>query len=219
MTAAERLASFARQQLRSILDLSGDVLYSSATTLRPGRVYLLGHNPGGSPEQKMSANIRRSLETLPTKIMNNYLDQSWGGRPVGASPLQVRVKWLLESLGLDPREVAASNLIFPRSQDAAASRFVEFAELCWPVHEQILDFMKPSLVIAFGNSEYSPYTFLARKYSANSEVRIPSGHGTWVCRAFVVPGRFGVVGLPHLSRYKVTGHHHVVAWIKSIIAL
>src|SRR5262249_13392113 len=43
-----------------------------------------------------------------------------------------------------------------------------------------------------------------------------SGHGDWKCRSFVVPGRFRVVGLPHLSRYDITAHANVIAWIKRI---
>ena len=45
-----QLTEFARAQLRSILHKSGEVLYSGAATLPPGEVYLLGLNPGGSPE-------------------------------------------------------------------------------------------------------------------------------------------------------------------------
>ena len=54
-------------------------------------------------------------------------------------------------LGLDPRSVAASNLILVRSRDAAGSRFGQFAELCWPVHQEILRLIRPRLVIAYGN--------------------------------------------------------------------
>ena len=219
MTRIERFASDARRHLRQIARLSGEVIYSSAATLTLGPLYLLGHNPGGSPDNNDLPTIGRSLHKLPTRTTNSYLDYCWNGRPPGGSPLQVRVRWLLEQLGLDPRRVLASNLIFPRSRDAATSKFEHFAELSWPVHEQILTLVQPRLILAFGNSGRSPYSFLARKFQMDSEARLPSGHGMWACRTFVVPGRFRVVGLPHLSRYRINGHPKVINWIKSLRAL
>jgi hypothetical protein len=207
------LCQFAHRQIGPILDQSGEVLYSAAATLTPGSVYVIGHNPGASPTTKARPTIRRCLARLRTKTLNNYIDLSWHGRPPGRAPLQLRVTWLLTSLGLDPHKIAASNLIFTRSRNVATSRF-DRAELCWPVHERILDIVRPSLVIAFGNSGDSPYNFLKRKFLAESERCTSAGHGNWKCRAFVVPGKFIVIGLPHLSRYKIDKCPHVVHWIE-----
>ena len=90
------------------------------------------------------------------------------------------------------------DLIFVRSRDAAASQFDVYADLCWLVHEQILQIVKPELVVVFGNSN-DCRTPTERKFRAQSHERYPSGHGTWTCRSFLVPGRFRVVGLPHLE--------------------
>jgi hypothetical protein len=218
MAVAHRLANFARVQLEPILDLSGKILYSSVDTLKPGRVYLLGHNPGGSPLTKASQTIRLCLDALPQKVTNDYFDESWKNRPVGTSFLQLRVKWLLQQLGLNPREVAASNLIFPRSVAVAESQFAKLSEICWPVHERILDIVTPALVIVFGNSGQSPYAFMRRRFNPSSETAVPSGHGTWTCRTFRVTGRFRVVGLPHLSRYNVRAHAHIATWLNSFLA-
>jgi hypothetical protein len=216
--APEEIADFARAQLTSVLSQSGEILYSAALTLRSGPVYLLGHNPGGDPNDRGLPNVGQSLDDLPTKTINSYLDTVWSRQHgVGQAPLQRRVVWLLESLGLKPRDVAASNLIFVRSPDVRGSRFREYSELCWPVHERILDVVKPRLVLVYGNSHPSPFEFLLNVFGADVEQpECPSGHGTWMCRSFQVPGRFRVVGLPHLSRYDVTGHPEVVRWINSI---
>src|SRR4051794_20337564 len=156
--------------------MSGEVLYSTGATLRPGLVYLLGHNPGGDCNNPLLPTIGRSLDALPAKTLNSYLDTSWSGRrAIAESPLQQRVVWLLSRLGLDPRDVAASNLVFPRSRDAATSQFDRFADMCWPVHEWILGVVRPQMLIAYGNSEPSPYTYLARKYGAVTQVEYPSG--------------------------------------------
>jgi len=176
---------------------------------------LLGLNPGGSTERKVDRTIRRSLDELPNKVTNNYLDQSWGGRNTASNPLQRRVSWLLERLGFDPSEVAASNLIFVRSRAAKGLAFTRLAEICWPVHERILAIVKPTLVLVFGNSTSSPFSFLCTKFGVERASTFPSGHGAWACRDFVVPNRFRVVGLPHLSRYNIIGHPEVVEWIKA----
>src|SRR5262249_27330609 len=96
---------------------------------------------------------------------NSYLDTIWSrNRTVGGAPLQRRVVWLLESLGLHARNVAASNLIFFRSRDAAGSQFRRFATLCWPVHERIIQIVRPRLVIVYGNSGVSPFSYLLNEY-------------------------------------------------------
>jgi hypothetical protein len=189
------------------------VLYSGVTTLPPGPLYLLGHNPGGDPSDGQLMTIRQSIEGLPRQAFNSYLDSTWSGR----NTLQCRVIWLLSALGVHPRRVAASNLCFVRSRAAKTSRMREYAEMCWPVHEEILKVVRPRMVIVYGNSANSPYEFLADKFGLVQPATFRSGHGTWSCRTFVVPGRFRVVGLPHLSRYDITTHLCVVQWIKSLL--
>lgn len=215
MRTVEHFANFAREHLREILHESGEVLYSAASTLRPGEVYLIGHNPGGDAKNRDLPKIGRSLDDLPNKKTNSYL-QSWNGRAAGKAPLQRRVRWLLESLGLDPSKVAASNLIFPRSRDAAGSQFRKYSRLCWPVHEELLGVVQPALVIAYGNGGQSPYRFLLNQFGPDGEERCNSGHRPWLCRSFVVPGRFRVVGVPHMSRYDISAHSEVVEWIKNL---
>jgi hypothetical protein len=221
--APRQLVAFVRQQLdASLLQMSGEVLYSGAATLTKGEVYLLGHNPGGDPNNPRFPTVGGSLDALPARTVNGYTGTVWNGQTVpGAHPLQLRVVWLLSTLGLNPQDVAASNLIFMRSRDAASSQYDRFAELCWPVHDWILNVVRPRLVIVYGNSDRSPYGFLARKFAGMDSATDPqtcwSGHGDWACRSFLVRGRFRVVGLPHLSRYKVSAHPKVGEWIKSLM--
>jgi hypothetical protein len=210
-----RLVEMARHHLRGHLRESGELLYSGASTLRCGELYLLGHNPGGDANNRALPQLGRTLHDLPTKDWNNYL-VSWNGRPDGQAPLQRRVKWLLKRLGVEPSKVAASNLIFMRSPDAAGSRYRDYSRLCWPVHKQILEIVRPRLVIAYGNGAQSPYRFLLAQYGFPAEDSCPSGHRPWVCRTFVVPGSFRVVGVPHLSRYDISAHSDVVSWIKKL---
>lgn len=152
VTTPQELANFARSQLASVLERSGEVLYSGASTLQPGEVYLLGLNPGGSPDDPRLAKltIGASIAELPTKTHNSYLDTTWVGRAF----LKRRVKWLLPALGLNARDVAASNVSFVRSPDKKTAQIAHLGDLCWPVHERILDIVRPRLVLTYGDDAY-----------------------------------------------------------------
>ncbi len=228
---SELVTDFVREaeiQLSPLLAESGKVLYSAASTLTQGGIYLLGFNPGGDPEHPDSRSIGENLHALPGKKTNDYLDESWA-RPVGdpfrpgRHPLQRNLRSLFNSLGQDLRSVCASNLIFVRSKKAVETQYSEYAGLCWPIHEMILDTVQPSTIIAFGNSEWSPYSYLCEQLGqgAAQATPFPSGHGNWVLRAF--PGmykgrRVSVVGLPHLSRYTVRNRVEVIRWLQEQIA-
>lgn len=219
MTVKE-LVSQSERILEPILDLSGKVLYSGVETLVPGELYILGLNPGGKSDPQDDT-VRDRLRMLPEKTTNDYIDESWRKAPEGTRPLQRRLRWLVNQLGFDLRDVCASNLIFVRSARASLSRFPEFAKLCWPVHECILRIVRPKVILCFGNSGISPFRFLHEHGIASSNIEsIPSGHGSWRCKAF--HAEFSgtlttVVGLPHLSRYEIEGKDHVIQWIASFL--
>jgi hypothetical protein len=194
---------------RSILDHSGEVLYSSVRTLRRGPVYLLGLNPGGSP-MRVPVTVRRRLRELPRHDWNNYT-VGWGGRPAGAHPLQRGIRFVAESLGLDLADICASNLIFTRSPDERSCGYPGAARACWPLHEAILGIVRPQMIVTFGRQ---PYYFLRAQLPEVRTLRsIPAGHGTWQCRAFRSASRV-VVGLPHLSIYAIHRHPKVGAWLR-----
>jgi hypothetical protein len=218
MSSAADLRDFAKQRLASIASRSGRILYSAAATLRPGPIYLLGLNPGGDPATHHDT-VAQSLNELPSRTFNAYIDESWAGQPLGCSRLQRRVRWLLERLGLNVREVCAANLIFVRSSNSTGSGYPTTAELCWPVHEHILRIVQPRAIVAFGNSGVSPFRFLQAHYGAQTLASFPSGHGTWSCFGFTAPTGIKVVGLPHLSRYAINKHPEVVGWLQRYAAL
>jgi hypothetical protein len=210
---------FSREQLRDVLDVSGQVLYSGASTLRKGEVYLLGLNPGGDPNNQALMTIRQSLDSLVSADMavsgvrqsewNSYVHATWKGRDT----LQRRILWLLRQLGRDPLDVPASNLIFPRSRDEKCLRYEAYADMCWGVHERVLDIVEPRWVLTYGNT---PYRCLGNRFGVLNERRFQAGHGDWACRSFEVPGRFRVVGVPHMSLYAINRHPEVVDWIKQL---
>lgn len=218
MSIAAELRDFSRPLLAPIATRSGRVLYSSADTLRPGSLYLLGLNPGGNPVVEMET-VADSLEDLPARKMNAYLDESWKGKDNGRSVLQLRVQWILQELGFATRDVCASNLIFVRSIGASGCGYPQTAQLCWPVHERILNIVQPKLILVFGISGVSPFQFLRNQLQPAGVVYQHSGHGSWRCFGFSTHSGLKVIGLPHLSRYAIDRRPQVVEWIRSYAAL
>lgn len=216
MHAAEGLAEFARTELKDLLHMSGRVLYSSHETLKPGNLYLLGHNPGGDPVEQAEHTIGRALDELPARTQNAYLDERWKGNSIGRSLLQQRVCWMLAELGQVTRDVAASNILFNRARDENASEFEKYVNRFWPVHRKIIEIVQPRMILTFSGSGYS---FLREKFSCRSEGTCESGHGDWQCKRFHASPEMWVVKVPHLSRYKIVGKSAVIDWIKRCLSV
>jgi len=89
------------------------------------------------------------------------------------------------------------------------------AKRCWPVHEAIMKVVSPRLIIAFGNSDVSPYAYLHNMLGGEQDY-FPSGHGNWAVKGFsasINDSPAYVIGLPHLSRYNIIGKGAVIEWI------
>jgi hypothetical protein len=217
--ALNEFIAAARTDLADILSFGGRILYSSADTLRPGVLYLLGLNPGADPDGLDYRNIGESLDLLPLKTTNSYVHEKWDERAEpGDDKLQRRVRWLLESLDLETCTVCATNLIFARSDGEAGCGYPRLADKCWPVHEKILGIVQPQAILCFGNL---PFDYIQKRGGRGSVSTYPSGHGDWQCRSVraQVAGRWvNVVGVPHLSRYDICGKTGVVSWIKNEMA-
>jgi len=156
---------------------------------------------------------------------NEYLDEWWENNArrycKGKAPLQRRITWLFEQLGYGIRKICASNLIFIKSEKVTDISFFDLADICWPIHQEILEIVKPKIIITFGNSEASPYAYMKRKMPNVKEQKpIKSGHGCWKCKSFVADfdhRQIFVAGLPHMSRYSPIDRDHVIKWLKSML--
>ena len=204
----------ARHHLESILDESGTILYSSCETLKPGKYYFLGLNPGGSEEG--TPTIRQCLCDLEVGEPkgNAYLDQDWSGFRkfrVGGHPLQRNYQHLFGELGEELRSVCASNLIFRRSagEDGAGGR--KMAGLCWPVHKTILEIVQPAAIITFGRQ---PFSFIREMLAGSPPEYLESGHGRWKWQVLILSTGEKLVGLPHFSRYALRSHPSVLEEIR-----
>lgn len=217
----QALREVAQARLGDLLDHEGTVLYSGVQTLVPGNLYILGVNPGGGPGVFEGYTIRPSLQELPEWRGNRYL-QAWGRWAPTQHPLQRHLRWLIEKgIGCDLTGVCASNLIFVTSRNERAAGYPEFARICWPIHERILQIVQPRLLIVYGKVSLQ---WLSQDLDGENDVErlgsIPSGHRSWKCTAIRRPlaGQSRVVvGLPHLSRYDAKGKSWVVDWIKGFL--
>lgn len=140
-----------------LLHRSGSVFYSGRSAFqRPSRLYVLGLNPGGSPLQQNEETVERDLAdwfTLPER-WSAYKDESWLGRPPGTCGMQPRVLHLFNELGVNAREVPASNVIFVRSATEATLEGAkgELLPACWLVHQRVIDELGVEVVICFGST-------------------------------------------------------------------
>jgi hypothetical protein len=214
----ENLIKLGNEILPHILERKGELIYSSHETLKKGDIYLLGLNPGGED----SPTIKKHLEGMLQKKTNSYLDESWRNKITtwekGQAPLQKRVNYLLNSLGHKTREVCSSNLIFVMSRSADEINY-GLAGYCWRFHEVILEIIQPKIILCFGISDISAYSFLLALFNETEVKPFPADHGDWHCRAFntVINGRkTTIVGVPHLSYYNIIGKEEVINWIKSL---
>ena len=142
----------------SIHHRSGSVLYSGRAAFEnESPIYILGLNPGGSPIAQADETIARDIEDALTRNPHEwsaYADESWQGRPPGTHGMQPRILHLLGRLGLDPRRVAASNVVFVRSAREAdlGREKAALLEACWPMHRAVIGELGVRAVLCLGGT-------------------------------------------------------------------
>jgi uracil-DNA glycosylase family 4 len=189
-----------------LYDHSGRVFYSGKHAFsNKGSVYLIGKNPGGDPalqsEETISSCIKFIIDEAPDR-WSAYCDESWTGRPVGKAKLQLGVQHLLSKIGLSPREVPASNLIFVRSrQSNHIDRDIErrLIDICWPFHAAVIRLLQPKAVICFG---VETGQIVRRKLGAEQELGRCSERNRrrWTSYAWSTSEGLPVFGLTHPGR-------------------
>ena len=166
----------------------GAVLYSNMSTIRPGRFYLLGINPGGVG----GSSIRETL--CAEEGTNHFADQCWQPscsttcehldpitgrlRPEARVPMQERVCDLIEALGAAPAAILSTNLAFARSPKLdKLSNAGEWFRRCWPVHQALLREVRPAWIMMLGYGE--AYYFVTERGTAKGDQQ-PIGSGSAV---------------------------------------
>ncbi len=189
----------------SILEEHGIILYSSYETLKKGKYYFLGLNPGGHDEDVPT--ILESLDYLKSYKGNAYVPgdekANWSNPPKrcylpGEHPFQRAFRELFEEFGENPRDVCASNLIFKRSVGTHDSGYPKLAKKCWPVHEAILKIVQPEAIIVFGKDAFD---FVRRKCSVGHDQVIEVPQGFWLWKRSMLDNNIPLICVRHPSRY------------------
>jgi len=193
-----------------MLDAPGAVLYSSAATVRPSSVYLMGLNPGGEGGSSLRDNLASARAGK-----NAYLDEAWENRrgryAPGMAPLQLRVVAVCDRLGIPIQDVPASNLVFTRSRNVGAHKSFQAAiSLCAPVHTLLLQAIQPKLLFTFGCIDWIKKAADSLDFESKK-----ARHGSWDAhrgqiRMFGQDMQFANV--PHMSYWHSITRTDVVDW-------
>jgi hypothetical protein len=193
-----------------MLGSPGGVLYSGVETLKPGPIYLLGLNPGGSG----GATLKDSLDNS-RRGHNAYLDEEWcpGGiwRLKGQATLQRRVQHLCRMMGRDTREVPASNLAFTQSVRVDThDDFPAAVRASLPVHELLLEAIQPTFLMTFGAlGHFATVAPLENVESRSADFRTWRAHRGY---ATIAGRRLAFGNVPHMSLWPSNKREHIVAW-------
>ncbi len=190
----------------ALLARSGAVLYGGRASLRDGHapIYVLGLNPGGDPEALAAETIERSIENWRGREQDGwsaYVDERWAGMPPGRGGIQPELLHLFRGIGVDPRSVPASNLVFvrSRSEQELKGEMQSLMNACWPVHRTILRDLQIRTVVCLGKTVGA---WAREQLSANRLVDSFTEHNRrgWVSTAHSAPSGIWVLTLTHPSR-------------------
>jgi hypothetical protein len=189
----------------SVLVESGAAFYSGkAAFSMPSPLYILGLNPGGSPQFQADDTVKKHTEMVLDKenYWSEYQDESWWeGHKPGTSGMQPRVLHLIKRLGFDPQKIPASNVVFVRSvrEKDINKRFQKLAELCWPFHQAVIERLGVRVVLCFGQRSGS---LVCERLNANAPVDrfVENNNRRWTSTSYKNSNGIFVVVATHPSR-------------------
>ena len=198
----------------------GSVLYSGNQTIRKGKFYFLGANPGGHSDQNLGDYPDTVINQLHRKNtssdFNEYFDGKWqirGRRPSrpGEALLQKRIKFFFNFIGVNLKEVLSTNLVFVRSPTLEEFHLSwdDAADKCWEIHKILLSIVQPEIIIAFG-SQANDYIKKKINVIRGESYEVVSINESKFFSIFEGKMSIGsnnknikLISIPHLSRYKI----------------
>lgn len=174
------------------------LLSSPWSTTKSSRVAFIGLQPGGSFMPTDHPDLCRESGSA-------YVEEQWGKSDVGQHPLQRQVRALFERLNVRPEDVLAGNLVPFRAPNAASfpdmRGAIRFGEELW---RDLLASAQPDLVITMSAPVTQSIANFARIPAMEA---YPSGWGN--VKLFTGKSEsFRLVGLPHLSRFRIMTHEN-----------
>jgi len=184
---------------------SGSVFYTGRSAFAQfADLYILGLNPGGSPASQADETIARDLAEWRDNEhfhWSAYEDESWVGRPMGTSGMQLRMIHMFKQLGLSLRDIPASNVVFVRSANEAAlaAEKASLLRACWPVHEAVLGALSIRSVLALGTTAGRWIRDALGAHVRIAEFRETNARG-WASEAHKAADGRAVITLTHPGR-------------------
>ena len=141
------IEKFARFIPGYLLDKPGRVFYSGRKAFEsPSRLYVLGLNSAGDPKKK-----KDTIKDNINKVSNPLEPEKWSRYRCVPDAYHSGVINLLKSLGEEPEDVPASNLVFQRSKRPKdLPDFRMLVQECWPFHQAVIDELKVRVVVCMG---------------------------------------------------------------------
>jgi hypothetical protein len=207
---------------KGLLKRSGRSFYSSIDTIKKGRYFILGLNPGGHPEIEKD-NIEKSFSTIEKKDWNAYYEV-WNGKK--DHRLQKNLIELFKHIdsNLCLKNVCSTNLIYERTQSekkyfAVSGNERLLKEVYVKILKEVLGVIQPEVIFTFGER---PFLSLCNHYGIKAETiqKVHSGHGNWMIQLAKGYGdnkKLKIFKFPHLSRYVLYNKPDKLDWIKKTI--
>lgn len=173
MATAETIKRILKDAMPTeMLGKSGAVLLSGVDTLRPGRAYIMGLNPGGNP--RAGGHERSIIDSIADRRQFScYLSDCW--QPACEGPEghcehlrdgKVKPQFLVkhqrnaiaiaDALSLNITDIFSANAVFARSTSKATLQaqtgysLEKWWDVCWQVHRHFLAEIRPRLIISLG---------------------------------------------------------------------
>ena len=93
------------------------------------------------------------------------------------------------------------------------------ARRCWPLHQIILESVRPRSILAFGSGlEKSAFSYLRVFLKPDEIESIPAEQPGFTCHAFKASlgtGTVNVVVVPHLTQYSPYKKPNIMKWVQA----
>ena len=203
-------------------NLSGSIIYSGDSTLREGKIYFLGQNPGKNADMYESDSIINQL--MFSGEFNEYLEGEWSGH--SGKRHQYNIVEMFKDLEIDIKKTFSTNLSFIRSGDTETYQrnLNEDYNIFWPIHEYFLSIVRPRIILSNGSqaknfiykkmvnkTDFEEFVF-EEKYRGRRMKCYSTNGLIKVCNEFL---EVKLLSIFHLSKWEYPKYKSGINWLKS----
>lgn len=188
-----------------MLDRSGSVFYSSRPAFSGKRqIYLLGLNPGGDPTTHKDDTVGKRINEWKdrTEPYSSYIKENWSEASDQPNATQLRIQHLFKQLDRPLLLTPASNVIFARtrSEDDLISGKASLLDICWPVHQAVIESLEIDMIICLGKTAGNWVRDKTDAHEFRAEFKESYEKRSWKSTAHRAKNGITVVTLTHPSR-------------------